>query len=341
MLRNVVVFLISLFIGNESSIKRVYSAPIIQALEKEAGLNSKVIIDSDNIAEFKSLTKEAEYLFSTWGMPKMTEQQIADCFPNLKALFYAAGSVQTFARPFLERGVRVFSAWGANAVPVAEYTVSQILLANKGFFAATAIGSREDFAKAMQFASAFPGNYDCKVGIIGAGMIGKLVIQMLQSHNLEIMVYDPFLSDEKAMQMGVIKCPLDVLFSECQTISNHLANNSETVGMLNYELFSKMMDCSTFINTGRGAQVIEDDLVKILTEKPGITAILDVTYPEPPDDGHAFYKLPNVILTPHIAGSTGHEIIRMAEYMLDEFRILQADKPVRFEVTLKMLETMA
>ena len=64
----------------------------------------------------------------------MTEDQIAEYFPNLKAVFYGAGSVQGFARPFLKSGVKVFSAWAANAVPVAEYTLSQILLANKGFF---------------------------------------------------------------------------------------------------------------------------------------------------------------------------------------------------------------
>ena len=65
----------------------------------------------------------------------LTEEQIAEYLPSLKAVFYAAGSVQAFARPFLNRGIQVFSAWAANAVPVAEYTVAQIILAGKGFYA--------------------------------------------------------------------------------------------------------------------------------------------------------------------------------------------------------------
>lgn len=78
--------------------------------------------------------RDTEFVFSTWGIPVFTEEEIKEYLPSLKAVFYGAGSVQKFARPFLNCGVKVFSAWAANAVPVAEYTVAQIILANKGFF---------------------------------------------------------------------------------------------------------------------------------------------------------------------------------------------------------------
>ena len=78
------------------------------------------------------LFQNTEYIFSTWGMPQFTEEEIKRYLPSLKAVFYGAGSVQAFARPFLNCGVKVFSAWAANAVPVAEYTVAQILLAKPG-----------------------------------------------------------------------------------------------------------------------------------------------------------------------------------------------------------------
>lgn len=333
--------MVSILLGNEGNIKRVYSPEVMQQLGKEAGLNSKIIIASDRIAEHQTLTKQADYLFSTWGMPTLSEKEIEEYFPWLKAVFYAAGSVKGFATPFLKRGIRIFSAWGANAVPVAEYTVAQILLANKGFFQAAAYNSRGEIAKAHKFNSEFPGNYRCKIGIIGAGMVGKLVIKLLKAYELGIIVFDPFLSDECARQLGVSKCPLCQIFTECQTISNHLANNPQTVGMLNYELFSLMQSNATFINTGRGAQIVEDDLVRILSERPNITALLDVTDPEPPIDAHPFYVLPNVFLTPHIAGSMGNEVVRMSHFMLDEFRLLQSDGQVKYEVTLDMLETMA
>jgi phosphoglycerate dehydrogenase-like enzyme len=87
--------------------------------------------------------------------------------------------------------------------------------------------------------------------------------------------------------------------------------------------------------------VVEDDLVRILTERKDLTALLDVTYPEPPVEGHAFYMLENCILTPHIAGSAGDEVRRMGKYMLDEFAAYVSGESCKYEVTEKMLETMA
>ena len=111
--------------------------------------------------------------------------------------------------------------------------------------------------------------------------------------------------------------------------------------MLRYEHFSVMPPYATFLNTGRGAQVVEEDLVRVLIERGDLTAVLDVTHPEPSPAGHPFYSLPNCFMTPHIAGSMGGEVVRMAEYMVDEYEALIAGRPVRYEVTLKMLETMA
>ena len=87
--------------------------------------------------------------------------------------------------------------------------------------------------------------------------------------------------------------------------------------------------------------MVEADLVRALSEEPGRTAVLDVTFPEPPEEGSPLYALPNVFLTPHIAGSSGDETFRMAEYMLEEFRNFAAGRPTRYGVTLAMLETMA
>ena len=111
--------------------------------------------------------------------------------------------------------------------------------------------------------------------------------------------------------------------------------------MLNYDLFSRMGDHASFINTGRGAQIVEDDLFRILKERPDITALLDVTVTEPPEDSSEFYKLKNCFLTPHIAGSSGNEVHRMAEYMKDEFEKFGSGNGCLYEVTLDMLKTMS
>ena len=287
-----------------------------------------------NCEEFK----DTEYIFSTWGMPILTEAEIKECLPNLKAVFYGAGSVQSFARPFLNLGIKVFSAWAANAVPVAEYTVAQIILANKGFFKTMRY---TDIKQAKATCGNYMGNYGIKVGIIGAGMIGKLVLQKLKDYDIDAIVFDPFLSDDAAKDLETEKVDLETLFSECTVISNHLANNEQTKGILDKKLFEKMLPYSTFLNTGRGAQVVEPDLIEILKKRPDITVVLDVTDPEPPAKDSELYTLENCILTPHIAGSIGNEVRRMGKYMTDEYQNFIQNKRCQYEVTLDMLKTMA
>ncbi|MBE6929549.1 MAG: hypothetical protein E7463_04650 [Ruminococcaceae bacterium] len=286
--------------------------------------------------------EDVQYMFSTWGMLRLTEEQIKTCLPAAKAVFYGAGSVQAFARPYLNCGVRVFSAWAANGVPVAEVSVSEIILANKGFFQSPAIFKAEGKSGAIAYYKNFPANYHTKVGLIGAGMIGSMVSKMLTSnYDLEVLVFDPFASDEKLASIGARRATLEEIFSQCQTISNHLANNEQTRGMLNYKLFSLMKKNATFINTGRGAQIVEADLIRALQEEPARTAVLDVTFPEPPEADSPFYTMPNVFLTPHLAGSFSSEVARMGAYMVEECVRDMKGIPVRWEVSMEMLATMA
>ena len=321
-------------------LRAVFSANAVRQLQELTGLDGDICTRKMLASGARDL-RDAEYIFSTWGMPALIGEEIRRYLPALRAAFYAAGSVQSFARPFLENGVRVFSAWAANAVPVAEYTAAQIVLANKGFFLSSRLNSRGQRAEAIRAFQQYPGNYDATVGIIGAGMIGRQVIERLKSHALEVLVFDPFLPEETAGALGVRRVSLKTLFATCNVVSNHLANNAQTAGILDYRLFSLLLPYATFLNTGRGAQVVEDDLCRLLRERPDVTAVLDVTWPEPPAADSPFYTLGNCVLTPHIAGSSGREVQRMAAYMVEEFAALLHGAPTRYEVTEKMLETMA
>lgn len=138
-----------------------------------------------------------------------------------------------------------------------------------------------------------------------------------------------------------VKNAREFIFKNCQTISNHIANIPETVGMIDYSLFSLMKDNATFINTGRGAQIVEADLIRAMKEKPDRTAVLDLTLPEPVENGSEFYSLKNVFLTPHIAGSSGKECERLGDYAAGEAMKYLKNQALSYEVTLKMLETMA
>ena len=331
----------SIFMGEQNNVRRVYSAQVTEALVAEAGLKADKVVTKADILSGEY--KDTEYIFSTWGMCRFEKDEIKEYLPSLKAIFYSAGSVQGFAREFLELGIEVHSAWAANAVPVAEYTVAQIILANKGFYQSSVLFKKGNayHKDAHRLFSHFGGNFNTSVGIIGAGMIGRMVIERLRDYKLDIYVCDPFLSDQKAAEMGAVKCTLEEMFEKCDVISNHVANNPQTVGMINAKLFALMKPYSTFINTGRGAQVVEPDMIAFLKERSDVTAVLDVTNPEPPVEKSEMYELDNIVLTPHIAGSSGKEVVRMAEYMLDEYRLYVKNEPTKYSVSLKMLETMA
>lgn len=329
---------IALFGTKQLQFGKVYTPEVLRKLSEYGQLSEK--INQSNLRENAEFLKDCEIAFSTWGMPEFTKEEIKKYMPNLKAVFYSAGSVQYFARPFLELGIKVFSAFAANAVPVAEYTFAQISLATKGFFQSAKF-YRVMTAKSVVHANASPGNFGCKVGLVGLGAIGCMVAERLRSLDVEVYAYDPFVSQEKADEYGVKLVSLEEIFSECDVISNHLANKKELENVFNYKLFKLMKKRSTFINTGRGAQVAEYSLAVSLLLHPSRTFVADVLKHEVFPYINPLFWCPNAILTPHIAGSTGNEPQRMAYYMMEELERFMADSNTKYEVTLSSLEKMA
>lgn len=283
--------------------------------------------------------EQAEAVFSTWGMPALTREEIDQFLPNVKEVYYAAGSVQLFARPWLEKGVRVFSAWQCNAVPVARFTVGQILLALKGYFRAVQLQISRDSARSM--VRHYPGSYEARVGLLGCGAIGSRVAKMLQGMDVEVLVFDPFLPDERAAELQVRKTTMEEIFATCDVISNHLANLPATRHIIKKEHLFSMRPYATFINTGRGAQLDEMELKDALLADPTRTALMDVLDNEAAADANPLLYLRNCIVSPHMAGSSGNEVHRMSESMLDTFAAVRAGEKVACEVTLAQLETMA
>lgn len=301
----------------------------VPCLTKESILNNPVQAEN------------CEYIFSTWFMPEFTEEEIAHYFSNLKAIYYAAGTVKYFAEPFLKKGVRVFTAASANGISVAEYATSQIVLANKGYFQAQKgykwpIWHRGYF-RARGFAERKYGNYGSKVGLLGCGAIGSKVAELLKSYNIDVYVYDPYLPDERAASLGVKKESLEEIFRICDVVSNHLPDIQETRGMINDELLSSMKSTATLINTGRGAQIDEKALNRVLKKNPDMCAVLDVASHEPLWPWSPLYWRKNCFLTPHIAGSLSNEEERMVEYMVQAYRDTLEDKQNPCETSLEII----
>ena len=112
----------ALFFGDAGRIGAVYSPEILEKLHAVLCFETDDVVTKRSLDEYRDILSRADYLFTTWGMPHFEREEIREYLPNLKAVFYGAGSVQHFAREFLEEGIAVFSAWAANGTPVAEYT---------------------------------------------------------------------------------------------------------------------------------------------------------------------------------------------------------------------------
>lgn len=330
---------IALFGSDKGRFESVFFDEAMEKL-KSYGEVSPEIISKSNVEKHKAFLADCRVAFSTWGMPCFSEDEIKKYMPKLEFLFYAAGSVQAFARPFLNCGVRVFSAFAANAVPVAEYTVSQIVLASKGFYQG-AKRYRTLFPSAVLHTKKSKGNFGIKVGLAGLGCIGSMVAERLKSYDVEVYAFDPFCSEERAKALGVKLTDLETLFSECLVVSNHLANKKELKNVFKDKHFRLMQKYSTFINTGRGDQVSQWALAKNLLLHPSRTAVLDVLKKEYFPYINPLFWCPNVIITPHIAGSMGNETHRMAYYMLEQLDNCISGKRMQYEVTKEMLSTMA
>ena len=318
---------------------KIYTSAVLEKLTSYGKLSGR--IGKRDLAGNAAFLAECEVAFATWGMPALTKEEIARYLPRLKSIFYAAGTVQYFARLFLESGVRVFSAYAANAVPVAEYAFAQISLAAKGYFQAAKC-YRALPLYSLIHANASPGLFGCKVGLVGLGAVGQAVAEKLQSlPDVTVLACDPFADPGRVKELNVTLVDMETLFRECDVISNHLANKPELKNVFNARLFKLMKPHAVFINTGRGAQVSEGALALSLLRHPSRTFVGDVIKREFFPYINPLFWCPNAVLTPHIAGSTGNEPQRMAYYMMEELERYLAGKPAIYEVTAEMLERMA
>lgn len=295
-------------------------------------------IEGDEWQTHADALSRADIIFATWGMPAL-DCNFLEMAPNLKAVFYAAGTVKGFATPqSYERDVLISSAWAANAVPVAEYSVATILLSLKRFWSYARLAKE---TRLCERPLAVAGAYRSKVGLVSLGAIGKLVAKHLGSYELNLLAHDPFADPEIARDLAVSLVSLEEIFAVSDVVSLHTPWLPETEGLINGRLVSSMKQGATLINTSRGAVINEPELCAVLAERPDLTAILDVTWPEPPAKDSPFYTLPNVILTPHIAGSMDGEISRMGRYMVEEFSRYAQGQPLKHSVSPEMLKRMA
>lgn len=314
-----------------------YAEPVLARLRPLVG-RLDCITPGEAWSRQAGVLREAEVIFSGWGAPRMDEEFLRQA-PKLKAVFYAGGSVRYFMTgAFWRRGVRLTTAQAINAIPVAEFTISCLLLGLKRFWHYARVTRESRDFPALR---PMPGAYGTTVGLVSYGTIARLVRQRLRSLEVGVIVYDPFLSDTDAGRENVRKVVLDELFATADAVSLHTPHLPETTGLIKGRHFELMKPGACFLNTARGEVVDEPGMIEVLRRRPDLQAVLDVTAPEPPAPDSPLYALPNVVLTPHIAGSVGAECQRMGHAMVEEFVRYQAGQPLLWEITATQAELSA
>jgi phosphoglycerate dehydrogenase-like enzyme len=294
--------------------------------------------DPPNVTELDSPAArrrlaDADVLITSWGVPQLTEERLFAA-PRLCAVLHSAGSVRGFVgEQVWRRGIVVSSSADENAQPVAEYTLAAVIMAGKKapFLAAKAHQTRDGWQDVLGRDDL--SNRARTVGLVGFSRIGARVAAMLQMlDTAAVLVADPFAAPEEVSATGAQLVGLDELLVRSEILSLHAPLLAETRHMIGVRELALLPDRATVINTARGA-LIDHQALAAETVSGRLDAILDVTEPEPLPPNSVLYSLPNVMITPHIAGSLGSETRRMSNHAIDELERWVAGAPLLTPVT--------
>ncbi|MDH2426120.1 hydroxyacid dehydrogenase [Sphaerisporangium sp. TRM90804] len=326
------------FLMSPEPFDEVYPPPVRRRIAAAARVDG-ADPDPARVLADHSLLAGVEVLCTGWGAPPLGGA-LLEAAPGLRLVAHAAGSVRPIVTDELwERGVRVVSAAAANAVPVAEFTVAQVVYALKH-------GWRLVLAAREARAPVPPGPHlggvlDAEVGLLSLGAIGRMVAARLRAHGVRVLAHDPYAAERDARALGVELVGLEELFARGEVVSLHAPLLPATTGLVDGPLLRLMRPYATLLNTARGGLVDEPSLVEVLRERPDLMAVLDVTHPEPVAAGSPLLTLPNAVVTPHVAGSMGRERARLGHLVADELERWTAGAPLTHEVTRERTALLA
>jgi phosphoglycerate dehydrogenase-like enzyme len=279
---------------------------------------------------------DAEIILTTWGSPVLTDELLEKAV-KLRAIGHAAGTVKNrMPRAVFERGIRVYSAANRIALSVGEHCLAVLLLQLKKLQAfdrgVHQGGWNESKLKGNELTGA-------TIGIVSASSTAREFIRLLAPFRVRVLLYDPYLSQERADQLGVQIASLEEVM-QCRIISVHAPSLPATYRMITEEHISMIPEGAVVINSSRGAVFDEEPFIRALTAGR-FSAALDVFDKEPLVPEHPFRNLPNVLLTPHIAGASVEGHLSLMSCVVGDIIDGMNGKPTSFEVNEKMWDTMA
>jgi phosphoglycerate dehydrogenase-like enzyme len=283
-----------------------------------------------------------EIVLGSWGCNVLDDELLAR-MPKLRLLAYAAGTVKHTVTPATwDHGAVVSSAAAANAVPVAEFTFAAIVMIAKDVFRVRdALRESRGRAPVSGVGPAGElGTRGLRIGLIGASSIGRLVIERLATLDVQVAVADPYLDAADAERLRATRMELDDLFAWADVVSVHAPELPSTRHLVDADRLARLHDGAWLINTARGSLVDTEALTQECVAGR-LNAFVDTPDPEPLPADSPLYDLPNVVLTPHVAGSLGTEISRMGDLAVAEIRRFVAGDALAHEVHAHDLDRIA
>lgn len=330
---------VAMFAMTAENVPRVFPADALGRLRELVDIDPTVVARDFTDPDVRERLAVTEILITGWGCP-VIDAGALEAAPELRAVLHAAGSVKGFTTQAVwDRGIAVSSAAAANALPVAEYTLAMILLAGKNVFA---YRDRLRDERAFPHGEILPGvgNFGRRVGVVGASRVGRRLIELLRPFDLRVSLADPYVDEAGAAALGVPLLPLDALLAGSDIVTVHAPQTPETRHLVGRRELALMPAGAVLVNTARGSLVDHDALVAEL-RSGRISAVLDVTDPEPLPADSPLLGLPNAFVTPHLAGSQGNEVARLGATVLGELERLLAGRELEFRVDESELERTA
>jgi phosphoglycerate dehydrogenase-like enzyme len=318
---------------NADSYRAHFDDARLGRLGEIVALGDPAQVDELDSAAARDRLRDAEVLVTSWGAPALTAERLRGA-PSLRAVFHSAGSVRSLVTDEVwARGITVTSAADANAIPTAEFTLAAIVFAGKKvpFIAADPVAAQSGWGDVDGYGDL--SNYRRTVGVVGFSRVGRRVVQLLRQLDMaECLVADPYADPVEVATAGGTLVELADLLARSEILSLHAPELPSTRHMIGAAELARLPDHATVVNTARGS-LVDSAALAAECRSGRLFAILDVTDPEPLPAGDPLRSVPNVLLTPHLAGSLGTEVLRLTDHTLDELARYTAGEPLRTEIT--------
>lgn len=274
---------------------------------------------------------DSEVYVTAWGSPKL-DGDILAAAPNLKMLSHLCGTVAAVVTDEMwEKDIKVISGNDFFAESTAEGAIAYIMCAQRDLlYYATDFKNNGKWKKADYYTRSLLGK---TVGVISYGTVAKNVVRMLTPFRTKTLVYDIApVPEEDKLKYNIEQVSLEELFTRSDIITVHTPLNDATYHMIGRELLEKIKPDALFVNESRGEIVNQKELEEILATGR-FRAALDVFEKEPPEPDCPLFRMPNVMMTPHMGGPTFDLRPEIAEnVILDSHRYIDEGRELKYEI---------